>query len=68
VAVNCFDGARRYRSKDVRSALDLDPEVPVIMCDARRLASGRDVLVALVEHALERLGDRSGQAAPVPAR
>src|SRR6266699_3296992 len=57
LAVNCFDGARRYRCRDVRSALDLDPEVPVIMCDARRLASGRDVLVALVEHALERLGD-----------
>ena len=30
VAVNCFEGARRYRSKDVRSALDLDPDVPVM--------------------------------------
>src|SRR6266581_9034225 len=67
VAVNCFDGARRYRSQQVRSALDLDPEVPVIMCDARRPASGRDVLVALVEHALELLGDRPGRAAAVPA-
>src|SRR6478609_10102695 len=35
VAVNCFEGARRYRGKDVQSALDLDPEVPVILCDAR---------------------------------
>src|SRR6478736_9516548 len=52
VAVNCFEGARRYRSKDVRTALDLDPEVPVILCDARHLTSGRDVLVSLVEHAL----------------
>jgi signal recognition particle receptor subunit beta len=68
VAVNCFDGARRYRGRDVRSALDLDPEVPVIMCDARVPASGRDVLVALVEHALELLADRGGQPAPVPAR
>jgi signal recognition particle receptor subunit beta len=67
VAVNCFDGARRYHSQDVRSALDLDPEVPVIMCDARRPASGRDVLVTLVEHALELLGDRPGRAAAVPA-
>src|SRR5580700_8228623 len=39
VAVNCFDGARRYRGQDVRRALDLNPEVPVIMCDARRHAS-----------------------------
>jgi len=68
VAVNCFDGARRYRGRDVRSALDLDPEVPVIMCDARVPASGRDVLVALVEHALELIGDRGGHPAPVPAR
>src|SRR5712691_2522703 len=66
VAVNCFEGARRYRSADVRSALDLDLEVPVIMCDARHPTSGRDVLVALVEHALEMLRDRPDYA-PVPA-
>src|ERR1035437_6612557 len=51
VAVNCFDGARRYRAGDVRSALDLEPGVPVIMCDARHPSSGRDVLVALVTRA-----------------
>src|SRR5712691_5813295 len=66
VAVNCFDGARRYRTEAVRSALDLDLEVPVIMCDARHPTSGRDVLVALVEHALEMLRDRPDYA-PVPA-
>src|ERR1700751_2618201 len=32
VAVNCFDGAKRYHTEDVRSALDLDPDVPVILC------------------------------------
>ncbi|MEP7023103.1 MAG: ATP/GTP-binding protein [Actinomycetota bacterium] len=52
VAVNCFEGARRYRAEDVQSALDLDPDVPVILCDARHPMSGRDVLVALVEHTL----------------
>ena len=30
-AVNCFDGARRYRTEAVRTALDLDPEVPVVL-------------------------------------
>jgi signal recognition particle receptor subunit beta len=68
VAVNCFDGARRYRAGDVRSALDLEPGVPVIMCDARHPSSGRDVLVALVTRTLELLGDRPGQAAAMPAR
>jgi uncharacterized protein len=63
VAVNCFDGARCYRGEDVRSALDLEPGVPVIMCDARHPSSGRDVLVALVTRALELLGDRPGQPA-----
>jgi signal recognition particle receptor subunit beta len=62
VAVNCFDGARRYRAEDVQSALDLDQEVPVILCDARHLLSGRDVLVALVEHALATMAGE-----PVPA-
>src|SRR5215831_17227992 len=35
LAVNCFEGARRYRPQDVRSAADLDELVPVVMCDAR---------------------------------
>jgi signal recognition particle receptor subunit beta len=55
VAVNCFDGARRYPTEAVRAALSLGPEVPVLVCDARQRASSRDVLVALVEHALSLL-------------
>ena len=67
VAVNCFEGARRYRSKDVRTALDLDPDVPVSLCDARHSTSGRDVLVSLVEHALVMMsGHRSAPAVPAP--
>ena len=52
LAVNCFDGARRYDPDAVRSAADLDPDVPVVLCDARQPTSGRDVLIALVEHAI----------------
>ena len=55
VAVNSFDGALRYHPEEVRSALDLDPGVPVVLCDARQRSSARDVLIALVEHALRRL-------------
>ena len=68
VAVNCFDGARRYRPADVRSALDLDPVVPVILADARQRSSGRDVLIALIEHALHEMQRRRAPAAwaPVP--
>src|SRR6266487_1128420 len=52
VAVNCFDGAHRYQPADVRVALDLDPDVPVLLCDARHKESGKEVLICLVEHVM----------------
>ncbi|WP_327712132.1 ATP/GTP-binding protein [Streptomyces sp. NBC_00464] len=55
VAVNCFEGADRFPTGTVQAALDLDPQVPVLMCDARDRASVRDVLVAVVEHAVARV-------------
>lgn len=54
VAVNCFEGADRFPAETVRAALDLDPEVALLMCDARDRHSVRDVLVAVVEHAMAR--------------
>ena len=63
VGVNCFDGARRYRREAVRSALDLDPEVPVVLCDARQRGTCRDALIALVEHALQVIRTRQAYAA-----
>ncbi|MFF8609092.1 ATP/GTP-binding protein [Streptomyces sp. NPDC015346] len=62
VAVNCFEGAQRFPAESVRGALDLDPEVELLMCDARDRESVKNVLVAVVEHALV-LADRP--AAPV---
>ncbi|WP_310728941.1 ATP/GTP-binding protein [Streptomyces sp. N2A] len=58
VAVNCFDGADRYPPEVVRDALDLDPDVPVMLCDARQRDSARDVLIAVVEHAMRTGGRR----------
>src|ERR1700751_4524884 len=52
IALNCFDGARRYDTEDVRMALDLEPELPIVLCDARSKESAKDVLIALVEHVL----------------
>lgn len=54
VAVNNFDDAPKwYEPADVRVALDLDPGVPVLLCDARRRESVKHVLIALVEHVLQ---------------
>ncbi|MDQ0993340.1 ATP/GTP-binding protein [Streptomyces sp. V3I7] len=50
VAVNEFDGAHQYEPDEVRAALDLKAEVPVVLCDARVSSSGTRVLLALVEH------------------
>ena len=52
VALNCFDGARVYDPEDVRLALDLEPGLPIIRCDARSKESAKDVLITLVEHVL----------------
>ncbi|GAA3192035.1 MULTISPECIES: GTP-binding protein [Streptomyces] len=52
VAVNCFDDAEQYPPETVREALDLDDEVPVLLCDARSKESVRDVLITVVRHAM----------------
>ncbi|MET7569170.1 ATP/GTP-binding protein [Streptomyces sp. NPDC005492] len=52
VAVNEFDGSYHYESDEIRAALDLKPDVPVVMCDARQCNSGTRVLIALVQHLL----------------
>jgi uncharacterized protein len=52
VAINVFDGAPSYDAEDVRIALDLDPSVPAMLCDARQRASVKDVLITLVQHVL----------------
>jgi len=49
VAINCFDDAPRYDPEEVRVALDLDPDVPALLCDARQLSSVKTVLTTLVE-------------------
>jgi len=53
VAVNCFDDAPTYTPDEVRDALDLDPYVPVKLCDARHRDSGKEVLLILMEHLIQ---------------
>jgi uncharacterized protein len=63
VAINVFDGAPHYEVEDVRIALDLDPAVPALLCDARHRSSVKKVLVTLVQHVLAVDPDDGGQAA-----
>jgi signal recognition particle receptor subunit beta len=49
VAVNCFDDAPRYDLAEIRLALDLDDDVPLVLCDARDQSSVKETLIRLVE-------------------
>jgi len=54
VAVNVFEGARRFDLEEVRDALGIAEDVPMVECDARLRASVKGVLVALTEEVLAR--------------
>ena len=61
VAVNCFDGATRFDPGDIRIALTLEPDVPIVLCDARNRDSVKKVLVSLVRYVMS-----SSPASKVP--
>ena len=63
VGVNCFHGAQHYRADEVRIALDVSGAVPVLMCDARKRESSKQVLITLVEHVLTLVESRSAGSA-----
>ncbi|WP_432142535.1 GTP-binding protein [Streptomyces sp. bgisy084] len=50
IAVNAFPDATSYPAEDLRGALDLPEQVPIVVCDARRRESSRDVLITLMRY------------------
>ncbi|RKT15776.1 hypothetical protein BX285_0098 [Streptomyces sp. 1114.5] len=52
VALNGFDGHQPHTPDEVREALQLGTDTPVITLDARRRDSAKSALITLVEHAL----------------
>ncbi len=58
VAINSFPDAPRYPIEELRTALDLSPDIPIMECDVRRRASSRDVLMTLMRllHSLAMTG------------
>ncbi|MGP4003165.1 GTP-binding protein [Streptomyces sp. 8N706] len=59
VAVNHFDGAPAYPDEEIREALDLLPETPLVTCDARDDASSTRALIALVQYLQTRIAEES---------
>jgi signal recognition particle receptor subunit beta len=54
VCVNLFDGLLTHNLEDVRDALALSPDVPLIACDARDPSSVARALMAVVSHTMDR--------------
>jgi uncharacterized protein len=52
VALNAFDGIQLHEVDEVREALQLEPDVPFVVTDARDREAVKNVLVSLVEHAM----------------
>jgi uncharacterized protein len=59
VALNCFHGQVTHQVEEVRDALQIDPNVPMILMDARDRESVRSTLIELVRHALARVTDHT---------
>ncbi|MGW2635777.1 GTP-binding protein [Streptomyces sp. NPDC001348] len=62
VACNDFGGPV-HPPGAVRAALDLDPHVPLVDCDARSRESSKQVLITLVQHIQQHYAGRSAPAA-----
>ncbi|MEO3742468.1 ATP/GTP-binding protein [Plantactinospora sp. B5E13] len=71
VAVNHFPDTVRHSAEELRTALDLLPETPIVDCDARDRDSALTALTTLVQHALDiaasASSDGAGSAPEAPA-
>jgi uncharacterized protein len=56
VAVNCFDGVAKHTLDDVREALSIGADVPMMYTDARARPATKQALVSLVQYAMARSG------------
>ena len=52
VAVNHFPDSPTYPVDQLRQAMDLEEDTPLVVCDARERASAREALIALAEYLL----------------
>ena len=60
VAVNMFDGGLYHDLEEVRDALDVDEDTPMIATDARSRQHVKDVLVALLERVIHVAVEKAG--------
>jgi signal recognition particle receptor subunit beta len=61
VVLNHFDTDHRPDIAAVRYALNIDPDIPFVNCDARRTESVKNALLSMLEHLLNRVDPADGQ-------
>jgi uncharacterized protein len=54
VGLNCFDGEQTHGVEEVRDALAIGEQVPIVPCDARDRESVKRTLITMVEYSMER--------------
>jgi signal recognition particle receptor subunit beta len=59
VGVNVFEGTVPHEVAEIREALDIDPEVPVLLTDARSKEAVKTVLLSLLDVVLARATARA---------
>ena len=64
VAANHFDGAQVHDPEEVRMALDIGAEIPIVHTDARESWKVRATLITLLEHVLSRIDEKAATMAP----
>ncbi len=54
IGLNCFDGILAHDVEDVRDALAIGRDIPIVACDARNRLSVKNSLITVVEYAMRR--------------
>jgi signal recognition particle receptor subunit beta len=62
VAVNRFPDSPQHSEHDLRRALDLLPETPIVECNALQRTSAKGALVTLTQYAIQVIQSREGRA------
>ncbi|MFL6053185.1 MAG: GTP-binding protein [Actinoallomurus sp.] len=66
VAANLFNGRQLHRLEDVRYALRLSSDIPLITCDARDRVSVVQTLITALTHTMRRAASRGSGALATP--
>ncbi|MGI5353095.1 GTP-binding protein [Streptomyces sp. CA-250714] len=66
VAVNSFPDSPQHHPDTLRDHLDLAPDTPLVVCDARDRDQSADALIALVGHVLDALDKQQQQQSAQP--